>query len=501
MTQDLDKFLVLQHEVCLGPLSYDEICWLYGREYLADDDLIMPPNAREAVLLRIYIDRELAPLVDLPTVLLHFECPTCGRRLDLPTLNVAYECPDCGEEFSPERLRALFFDRPHSCKRVGVPQLASMSGFDWVELLKERPDFIHFALLERLNGIDWLRLLRAVPSLKDYCHWNVLENDQWRTMLKEGLCDPDIAEFALAEPSLQIPAIVRQPDLVKYVNFSQYRLADWLRLLRKRPELAASYPQWCANLNSTQVIAFFDDFTLPEELLAMLPAGQLVGIDWIRLLIRHPRCAKFCSWPTVVRFIERLPNPDPTTRSVQMRDASHKYSSAQHSCAIGYPELAPHTEEIYQNANLQEIDLALTTEDRLLLYDFMNWEAHLCLDDFSDADKIAILAYHPDFGIVHDYWRKLTPPQAAELIVHAPSLFPELYNIAKKAITRDQWGYLLKSVPANTQLMDLIGKHAPLSFGDIICCRNYGSYAIRLRILRWYLFFLVIALIWWWLTR
>ncbi len=232
----------------------------------------------------------------------------------------------------------------------------------------------------------------------------------------------------------------------------------------------------------------------------MLPAAQLVGIDWVRLIIRNPRSAKFCYWPTVVRFIERLPNPDPTSRAQRFRDASLKYHSGQHSCAIGYPELSPHSEEIYQHANLHELELSLTSQERLLLYDFMNWEKHLPIDDATDAEKIYILATFPDFGIVQNYWHKLTPQMAAEIIWRSPSLFPELYNIAKSAITREQWSDLLKNVPNNTQLMDMIGARVPLSFRDIICCRSYGCYAIRMRILRWYLLFLGIALVWWWVT-
>lgn len=494
------NIMVMQRDVALGPFDFDELCWLYGRRYLADDDLVMPPDGQNAVLLRIFLDAQLSKLDEIPSSIFFIECPACGNALNPPGTLQPYSCPACGEEFSVSRLRMLFFNRAHTSRSVGVPQLASMSGYDWVELLREKPQFVHFALLDRLNGTDWVKLLRAVPPLADYCRWSVLDAEHWRTLLNEGLCERAVAEFALAEPSMQIPALLRQPQLEHYVNFSRYSLADWLRLLRKCPQMAPAHPEWCAKLNPTQVIAFLEEYGLPETLLSMLPSSQLTGIDWLRVMIKNPRCARLCHWSAVVRHIERLPSPDPVVRGQSLHDDSMKYHSGQHSCAISYPELASMTQEIYRHADCMAMTRELTQEELFLLFDYMQWEEYLPLDDLEPDRKIAVLAMHPDFGTVQMLWPRLPPWMAAEIAVRSPSLFPELYYAARKALTREQWNRLLAEVPNGTPLMNLIAEKVPLSFADIIQCRHRGCAKLRARILRWYLLALGLALLWYFLT-
>ena len=78
------NIMVMQRDVALGPFDFDELCWLYGRRYFADDDLVMPPDGKNAVLLRIFLDAQLSKLDEIPSSIFFIECPACGNALNPP---------------------------------------------------------------------------------------------------------------------------------------------------------------------------------------------------------------------------------------------------------------------------------------------------------------------------------------------------------------------------------------------------------------------------------
>lgn len=488
-------YSVRQRDEYFGPLTWEQLCYLISRRYLSDEDLILAPGHPDAVLLRLFFDAAVAASSALPPALPPLSCPLCTAPLTFDPVTGSAVCPACHGEYRNEQLRTVFFQRPHYTRTVGIPQLSTMGGYDWMMLLMQRPDLIQIAKTRLLRGAEWIRLLRKHPALASNCNWPVLDPEHWRTLRAENLCPAELADFALSPKPVQISQLLRNPELERYINFSRYELADWLHILRHIPSLAASHPEWCAHLNTTHMLRMLADSSLPDELLAMLPADEITGIDWLRLMIAHPRCAKFCRWRQVVLHIRHLPNPDPVVRHHNYHDQSLALHSGQHSCAVSMPELMAERTAIYSHCVPQDIRAALSTEELFLLYDFMQWEEYLPLSGFSREWQLHALAHHPDFGTVQNLWRQLPAADAAEIIRRSPSLFPELYCRAKPALTKNIWDYLLDSIPGRTALMRLVASKSPISLSDFICLRDHGCDTLRRRILRRYLALFILVLI------
>jgi hypothetical protein len=51
-----------------------------------------------------------------------------------------------------------------------------LSGWDWVYLLRDRPEFSEFCPWKKLSGMDWIDLLRFQPHFAEFCPKNTDKN-------------------------------------------------------------------------------------------------------------------------------------------------------------------------------------------------------------------------------------------------------------------------------------------------------------------------------------
>lgn len=136
---------------------------------------------------------------------------------------------------------------------------------EWGMALQEMPELMEKCptlMRKSISGEDWVDILKLHPTLSDYCDWDRVAMAGWLSLLRE------------------------QPSLVSKHNWdwSKIQACDWPMFLQASPECASKMPR------------------NPENLAAAIIAGygQLIGMEmitggeWSRIILVRPECFRFC---------------------------------------------------------------------------------------------------------------------------------------------------------------------------------------------------------------
>ena len=134
---------------------------------------------------------------------------------------------------------------------------------EWGMALQGMPELMEKCPMRKsISGEDWVDILKLHPTLSDYCDWDRVAMAGWLSLLRA------------------------QPSLVSKHNWdwSKIQACDWPMFLQASPECASKMPR------------------NPENLAAAIIAGygQLIGMEmitggeWSRIILVRPECFRFC---------------------------------------------------------------------------------------------------------------------------------------------------------------------------------------------------------------
>ena len=146
-----------------------------------------------------------------------------------------------------------------------------LDGIDWVELLRDKPQFAEHCNWEKLNGGNWVELLAAKPKFADKCKLG-------RFLGK--------AEFDL---------LITRPQLFYFFKTDEFTTSDWIFLLSKSIEIASLCP-WkdFSRMDIMNIFVYQTEFDTHSDYLATFcDFSKLQDNDWNKILQKHPDFSKF----------------------------------------------------------------------------------------------------------------------------------------------------------------------------------------------------------------
>ncbi len=193
-----------------------------------------------------------------------------------------------------------------------------LDGFDWCELLAERPQFAQYCDWDKLNELhqdchwndliceqpqlaryrDWskirghllARTLVDYPQFAEYCDLSTLDGEDWRQLLGHHPGFADDSDWSKLDGEDWRCLLIQHPQFAKYCDWSKLDSQDWRCLLVNQPQFASncdfsgfSGSDWAELLSEQPQIAGLCDWT------------KLTSADWDILLDKQPQLSFFRS--------------------------------------------------------------------------------------------------------------------------------------------------------------------------------------------------------------
>lgn len=124
--------------------------------------------------------------------------------------------------------------------RIAVAEAGGhgMSGGDWCDVLRVRPDFAGKCDWWKLDGKDWRKLFGERPEFADRCDWSKLDGSDWHWLLQAQQRFADRCDWSKLSGDDWGELLQKRPEFMDKCDWSKLTGDNWCWLLKDQPQFA-----------------------------------------------------------------------------------------------------------------------------------------------------------------------------------------------------------------------------------------------------------------------